>query len=44
MFAGIDTHKDTLAVAVVDAAGRQHAGVDVVNAGVKRPRFDAAPV
>ncbi len=22
MFAGIDTHKDTLAVAVIDAAGR----------------------
>ena len=32
MFAGIDTHKDTLAVAVVDAAGRQRAGVEVVNA------------
>lgn len=32
MFAGIDTHKDTLAVAVVDAAGRQHGGVEVVNA------------
>jgi len=32
VFAGIDTHKDTLAVAVVDAAGRQRAGVEVVNA------------
>ncbi|WP_392544218.1 IS110 family transposase [Oryzobacter telluris] len=31
MFAGIDTHKDTLAVAVVDAAGRQRAGCEVPN-------------
>jgi transposase len=32
VFAGIDTHKDTLAVAVVDAAGRARAAVEVVNA------------
>lgn len=32
MFAGIDTHKDTLAVAVVDAAGVQVAATEVVNA------------
>lgn len=31
MFAGIDTHKDTLAVAVIDAAGRQRAGCEVPN-------------
>lgn len=31
MFAGIDTHKDTLAVAVIDAAERQRAGCEVPN-------------
>ena len=31
MFAGIDTHKDTLAVAVIDAHGRQLAGCEVRN-------------
>lgn len=31
MFAGIDTHKDTLAVAVIDAHGRQRAGCEVPN-------------
>lgn len=31
MFAGIDTHKDTLAVAVIDSAGRQRAGCEVPN-------------
>ena len=31
MYAGIDTHKDTLAVAVVDEQGRQLAGRDVAN-------------
>ncbi len=31
MIAGIDTHKDTLAVAVVDEAGRLVAGGDVPN-------------
>ena len=31
MFAGIDTHKDTLAVAVIDAAGRFVAGREVAN-------------
>lgn len=31
MFAGIDTHKDTLAVAVIDVAGRQQAGCEVPN-------------
>ncbi len=31
MIAGIDTHKDTLAVAVVDDAGRQLAGQEVPN-------------
>lgn len=36
MFAGIDTHKDTLAVAVVDASGSQLAAVEVDNA---RRRF-----
>lgn len=29
MFAGIDTHKDTLAVAVVHASGRVQAAEDV---------------
>lgn len=33
MFAGIDTHKDTLAVAVVDASGAQLGAVEVDNAG-----------
>lgn len=32
MFAGIDTHKDTLAVAVVDAVGVEIAAVEVTNA------------
>ena len=31
MIAGIDTHKDTLAVAVVDDAGRLIAGGDIPN-------------
>src|SRR3954447_5437248 len=31
MFAGIDTHKDTLAVAVIDPTGRQRAGREVPN-------------
>ena len=31
MIAGIDTHKDTLAVAVVEEAGRLVAGGDVPN-------------
>jgi transposase len=31
MFAGIDTHKDTLAVAVIDDAGRQVAGAELPN-------------
>lgn len=35
LFAGIDTHKDSLAVTVVDAARRQHAGVQVVNAAAQ---------
>ena len=37
MFAGIDTHKDTLAVAVVDEPGRQLAGREVPNT---EPGFD----
>lgn len=31
MFAGVDTHKDTLAVAVIDAAGRALASLEVPN-------------
>lgn len=31
MFAGIDTHKDTLAVGVVDAIGKAAAAVEVPN-------------
>jgi len=31
MFAGIDTHKDTLAVAVIDSAGRQLTVEEVPN-------------
>ena len=31
MFAGIDTHKDTLAVAVIDEAGRLVAAREVPN-------------
>jgi transposase len=31
MYAGIDTHKDTLAVAVIDDAGRQVAGAQLPN-------------
>ena len=34
MFAGIDTHKDTLAVAVVDARAVQVAAVEVANTAV----------
>ncbi|WP_426594690.1 IS110 family transposase [Cellulomonas sp. McL0617] len=34
MFAGIDTHKDTLAVAVVDVLGSQLAGLEVANTEV----------
>lgn len=41
MFAGIDTHKDSLAVAVIDDAGRPVATTEVPNttaglAGLKR--------
>jgi len=31
MYAGIDTHKDTLAVAVIDAGGRQAAAAQLPN-------------
>ena len=31
MLAGIDTHKDTLAVAIIDAAGRPIAAREVAN-------------
>ena len=39
LFAGIDTHKDTLAVAVIDEQGRQLAGREVANTddGFVRP-------
>lgn len=38
MFAGIDTHKDTLAVAVVDARGQLVAAIEAANTG---PGFQA---
>jgi hypothetical protein len=37
MYAGIDTPKDTLAVAVIDDAGRQVAGAQLPNT---QPQFD----
>ncbi len=41
MFAGIDTHKDTLAVSVIDHTGRQLAGVEVANTDAGFARLSA---